>query len=196
MRPTQPGPRTIPVVLALAAIAGVAPIPARAQTVSVRPALPEVNARAEQRLRGLFAARNESDTQLLFSGGSLICGPFLWKNMSGVPELQGKGADFRFFVKPSASGGRPSLSSGAAGRMFNTRPTIDVFRGAFLALYPADAKARIRKLQPAELQLFASMLPFAPQEPLFVVETGKHKFVVRMDDKLRIAWIDDYFDRA
>jgi hypothetical protein len=179
------------VTILAALLASAVPIPARAQTV--KPASPALNAQAEQRLRGLFAARNEADTQHLFSAGSLICGPLLWKNLRTVPGLDKKGADFRFYANlaPGADG-KKSISGGVGGRMFNTKDSIAAVRTGFLGLYPPDPKARTRKLKPAELKLFASMLPFPPEEPLFVVESGGHKFVVRLDDKVRIAWIDDY----
>jgi hypothetical protein len=36
------------------------------------------------------------------------------------------------------------------------------------------------------------MMPFPSEEPLFVVETGHHKVVVTMNDKLQVVAIDDY----
>jgi hypothetical protein len=170
-------------------IAAAALTPVSAAPPVVTPAAPTVNAAAEHRLRGLFVARNEADTQHLFSGGSLICGPYLWKALSGTKELEGKGADFRFF---SSRGPGGSIGTGASGRMFNTRDSIGAFRRALLDLHPADPKARLRKLRPAELQLFAAMLPFGLAEPMFAIETRGHIIVVRMNEQLRIAWIDDF----
>jgi hypothetical protein len=175
---------------AVVAVAALAPSRARAQFY--KPAPDALNARAERQLRGLFAARNDASSRALFSGGMLVCGPFLWRNLRNAPALAGKGTQSMFVTDTGADPQHVSLTGGATGRMFMAKPDIAAFRQAFLATYPSDPRAKVRKLRMAELRLFAAMSPFPPQEPLFVVETGAHRFIVSLDDHLRIGWIDDY----
>jgi hypothetical protein len=175
---------------ALAAALVIASSLARAQVYTLAP--PDLNARAERQLRALFVARTEPATRALFSDSFLICGPFLWRNVGKSGELEGKGIEFKVFTDTGTDPQHISLTGSASGRLFNQEPAIGTFRRAFLALYPSDTRARVRRLRITEARLLASMSPFPLKEPLFVVETGAHKFVVRFDDHLRIDWIDDY----
>ena len=157
---------------------------ARAQLYE--PASDAVNARAEHGLHALFAARGDArGKNPILAGELVICGPFLWHNLRNVRGLEGKGMDSAF-VAPGARAANPP------GRTFRTRADVAAFWHAFLGAYPTDPKVRIRKLRLPELRLFMSMLPFPAQEPLFAVETGGHRFIFNLDDKLRVFWIDDY----
>jgi len=157
---------------------------ARAQVY--QPASDAVNARAERGLHALFAARGDARAKnSILAGELIICGPFLWRNLRKAPGLDGRGMDSAFVTPGAGAGGPP-------GRTFRTRADVAAFWRAFLEAYPTDPKARIRKLRLPELRLFMSMLPFPAQEPLFAIETGGHRFIFNLDDKLRVFWIDDY----
>jgi hypothetical protein len=173
----------------IAAIVATAPSES-AHAQASKTASAELNARAERELRGLFAPRADAAVVRLFGGDGIICGPFLWRNLESYPGLNKLGVGATFFSNHGGGKGAP-LTAGGAARTFTKKESVAAFRQAFVATYPADAKARIRKPLPAELRLFAAQLPFPPVEPLFVVETGKHKFVVTMNDKLEILAIDD-----
>jgi hypothetical protein len=43
-----------------------------------------------------------------------------------------------------------------------------------------------------EIRLFLSMVPFDAEEPIFIVESRGHKFVVNLTKDLHLVWIDDY----
>src|SRR5262249_19169765 len=129
----------------------------------------------------------------LFAGEILICGPFLWRNLSHAPGLATKGTKTTTFVTDTGPDAEHvSLTGGATGRTFLTKPAVAAFRRAFLATYPADPRAKVRPLRLAELRLYVSMPPIPAEEPMFVVESGAHRFIVSLDDQLRIVWIDDY----
>ena len=172
-----------------ALVLAAAPGSAHAQLYKTAP--PALNARAERQLRGLFAERSESAALKLFAGDVVICGPFLWRKLEGSQGLEKQGVKSRFFTDVGAPG-QVSLTGGATGRTFNTKQGVAAFRRAFLAAFPADARVRIRKLPLNELRLYAALWPVPPEEPLFVVETGRHKLVVTMNDQLQIFAIDDY----
>ena len=166
---------------------------AEVQAQLYKEASPELNKRAEQRLRSLFAARSEQGTSQLFASKFLICGPFLWRNIQTAKELQKASSVESLFLstRPSASG-ELALDDHGKGRMFNSRGGVDAFRRAFLAKFPADRKATIRKLRLAEIRLFLATIPFPAEEPLFAIESKNHKFIVNLDKDLQIHWIDDY----
>lgn len=164
-----------------------------AQAQLYKEASPELNKRAEQKLRSLFNARSETGTRQLFGGKILICGPFLWRALQNAKELEGANSMESIFVSPNpTSNGDLGFADHGKGRTFNTPKGVDAFRRAFLGRYPADGKTTIRKLKMAEIRLFLTMIPFAAEEPLFAVESKNHRFIVNMDKDLHILWIDDY----
>jgi hypothetical protein len=156
-------------------------------------ASPELNKRAEQRLRSLFVARSEQSTRALFGSSLLVCGPFLWRGLREAKQLQGVDATPSVFVSPKpTANGQLAFAEHGNGSTFTSRKSIDAFRRAFLARYPADSQATIRKLRLAEIRLFLATIPFPAEEPLFVIESRKHRFIVNLDKHLHILWIDDY----
>jgi hypothetical protein len=181
--------KSVKTALVAVMLAAAASGSAHAQTAKSAP--PELNARAERELRALFAPRNNAAVLRLFGNDVVICGPFLWRNLESFPGLAKQGISSTFLTN-LGGGNRASPAGGGPSRTFHRKESVAAFREAFVATYPADPRARIRKLNPAELRLYAAQLPFPVAEPLFVVETAGHKFVVTMSDKLQILAIDDY----
>ena len=145
MMPTRGRARSIPLRVWALSVCLAVMAEGRGQAQLYRAAPAEVNARAEQRLRGLFAARTEARTRALFSGGVLICGPFLWRNLQNLPQLKDvKGMTSPFVAGAANDDTHVTLSERGSGKTFNTAHDIDAFRRAFLAIYRSDLTARIR----------------------------------------------------
>jgi protein tyrosine/serine phosphatase len=100
--------------------------------------------------------------------------------------------DSLFMHPRTKSNGTLEITRGGKGTTITDPKSIDSFRRAFLARYPADPKAKLRKLRAPEIRLFLSSVPFDAEEPLFVIETGGHKFIINLDKDLHLLWIDDY----
>ena len=79
------------------------------------------------------------------------------------------------------------------GKAFQTRNEILIFWKAFRTI--ADfTNFKIRKLNPTELRLYWAMIPYDITEPIFILQSKKHKILIAFNspENLKISWIDDY----
>ena len=80
-----------------------------------------------------------------------------------------------------------------SGKLFQLPDEVWVFWNAFVKRTDfTDLK--IRKLNPFELEFYWAMISFDITEPLFILESKRHKIltVFTSPDDLTIVWIDDY----
>lgn len=52
---------------------------------------------------------------------------------------------------------------------------------------------KIRKATPQELSYYWSVISFDIEEPLLIVETKQHKYILNFDKKLKLLWLDEYY---
>lgn len=154
----------------------------------------KVNDDASKLLMKLFSAGNDKQDILPFFETRLICGPGLWLNIKSekaMTELKKGNAVFEMPVINDQ--GKVIRKDKMEGKFFQTPEEILAFWKVFAKR--ADFNGfKIRKLNQDELRIFWAMIPFDITEPLFIMESSKHKILVLFTsaEKLKIMWIDDY----
>ena len=155
----------------------------------------KVNQEAKQALTKLFSDKTtKQDVLSLFETTTLICGPGLWRNIktdSTLAEL--KVGKVLFAVPVLDDRGKKIRTDKQEGKMFQSKDEVLAFWKAF-SERSDFTNLKPRKLNPEELTIFWAMIPFDITEPLFILESKKHKILVVFTsaDELKISWIDDY----
>ena len=155
----------------------------------------EVNNQAKKILERLFSGKiSDKEAISCFENKLLICGPGLWRDIkkdNAVSKLTKGKVDFR--VPCLNSDGSIKEVKTYEGKIFQSPDEVLVFWKAFVAR-TEFAGLKIRKLNPTELKLYWAMIPYDITEPIFILDSKKHKILVAFvsPKDLKIAWIDDY----
>ena len=168
--------------------------------VTYIPATDQINDAARTLLRERFNAKaSDEDVRALFED-TLFCGPGLWERIKGEENIskikQGRLIMKLPVFKPD---GRLDHFNTMEGKLFQTHEQVLVFWKALIKQSDLS-NLTIRKLNPLELRMFWALISFDISEPVFMLESDKHKFIVQFmnprpdkpDEKLRIMWIDDF----
>jgi hypothetical protein len=163
------------------------------------PTTDQINDAARQQLRERFNAKaSDEDVQMLFDD-MLIVGPGLWgylKDDENLSKIKGGKLNLKVPVlKPDGTHDHFDTMEGKILRNDQVR----VFCKAFVKQANLN-DLTIRKLNPEVLTIFWKMIPFDIIEPIFMMESKKHKLLVlflsptpaKPDQKLKIMWIDDF----
>lgn len=135
-----------------------------------------------------------ADISRLFLDSVLICGPFLWKELShdeSLAKLEYGRMSFHMPIVDSV--GKITQMNKAEGKLFQSPEEQWIFWRAFQKR-TEFADLKIRRLAPEELAAFWSMIPFDIEEPIFIVESPSNKTLVLFtgSDNPRIMWIDEF----
>lgn len=154
----------------------------------------KVNDDACKLLMKLFSASDDKQDILPFFETHLICGPGLWLNIKSekaMTELKKGNAVFEMPVINAQ--GKVIRKDKMGGKLFQTPEEILAFWKVF-AQRTDFSGFKIRKLNQDELRIFWAMIPFDITEPIFIIESSKHKILILFTsaEKLKIMWIDDY----
>jgi hypothetical protein len=155
----------------------------------------EGNRLAKARLTKFFHAKAKKKNILsLFENKVLICGPALWleiKDDKSMSKIEKGNVTFQMPVINDKE--EIVRMEKASGKLFQSPDEVWSFWAAFVKRTDF-ADLEIRKLNPLELRIYWSMIPYDITEPLFVLESKKHKIltVFTSTNDLKIAWIDDY----
>lgn len=163
--------------------------------ISYKETTTETNQLAEELLINSFNAKaKKEDVLSLFQNKSLICGPALWQELKDdttLSKIETGTVKFQIPVFDDKQGiARVQMAS---GKLFQSPEEVWDFWNAFVSRTDfTDLK--IRKLNPLELEHYWAMISFDITEPLFVLDSKKHKIltVFTSPDDLKIVWIDDY----
>jgi hypothetical protein len=168
--------------------------------VTYIPATDQINDAARQSLQEKFNVKaSDEDVRALFED-MVFCGPGMWLNIRNDENIS-KIKQGRFITKVPVlkPDGRFDHFDSMEGKIFQTREQVLVFWKALVKQADLD-KLTIRKLNQEELKIFWKLISFDITEPIFMVESDKHKFLVlfmsprpeKPDEKLKIMWIDDF----
>lgn len=189
-------PSIAALVLAATVIAADEPVaPVVPEGVRYKKASAEVNERAEQKLRRVFAAdAADKDVLDLFEKKVLICGPGLWQEIKDEPAVATMGEGKVTIQVPVLDGtAKPTgREQKFKGQLFQTDEEVLAFWKAF-SKHADFADFKVRKLTTEELRIYWAMISFDISEPVFVVEGKRHRILVQFTspEQLRVAWIDD-----
>src|SRR5215208_5610144 len=163
------------------------------------PATEQTNEAARQLLRERFkAGASDEDAQVLFDD-MLIVGPGIWGNLKDDENLSKiKGGKLNLKVPVLKPDGTHDHFDTMEGKIFRKEQVLTFWKAL---VKQADLDGlKIRKLNPEELAIFWKMIPFDISEPIFMMESKKHKLLVlflsptpaKPDQKLKIMWMDDF----
>jgi hypothetical protein len=155
----------------------------------------EANQLAKAKLTKLFNAEaKREDILSLFENKVLICGPALWLDIKDDKSMSSiKKGNVEFHMPVVNDKQEISRMVKAHGKLFQSPDEVCSFWKAFVSR-TNFSNLTIRKLNPLELKIYWSMIPYDITEPLFILESEKHKIltVFTSSNNPQIAWIDDY----
>lgn len=163
--------------------------------IRYKPTSAEVNQEARNVLMRLFSAHTPEGVVLAsFQTNFVVCGPGLWrdiKNDAAVSKIDTGAGTFQVPVLDNA--GKTIRVDTHDGKLFQSPGEVLAFWNAF-AKRTDFTGLKIRKLNQEELRIYWAMIPFDITEPVFILESSKHKVltVFTSPDKLKIMWMDDY----
>ena len=152
--------------------------------IRYKKASPEVNEQAKQHLKTTFTAQAKDADVLSLFESHVICGPGLWPDIKNNPAVS------------KLTKGTVTLNEGTQkleGKLFQSPEEVLIFWNAFKQRTDFTG-LKIRKLIPDELKTFWAMISFDIEEPIFILESPKHKILVDFTSDGKILWIDDYQD--
>lgn len=122
---------------------------------------------------------NPNDYSLLQA--NLIVGPTLWKTLKNVENLQVVGKDVVFHVDDL------ELSGKMCQDINDTKKIWNEFKK------DVSTNFKIRKANQNELTYYWSVIPFDIDEPLLIVETENHNYILNVLPKeLKLMWLDEF----
>lgn len=164
-----------------------APVTGRAQEIKYQKAPAELNRRAEEILRKLFAAP-EADPAVF--DDALVCGTTLWADLKKTAPLTPETGKALLVMiqgpKPARAEGRRILELGEK----------IAFWDAFRKKFPAAPKA-VRAANDIEINYFWATIPFDIVEPLVTLDFGDRQVIVNFTMKSgapKIFWMDTVAD--
>lgn len=124
-----------------------------------------------------------SDTgEFKLSGDMLIVGPVLWRRFKDISELKNiPGGNVEFHVDKNILTGKMTQKADDTRKVWkalqaeiNSQPYV------------------IRKLNEKELVYYWSVISFDIDEPLLIVETKEHKYILNiLKEKMTLLWLDE-----
>jgi hypothetical protein len=122
---------------------------------------------------------NENDYSLLQA--NLIVGPTLWKTFKNVESLQEVGTDAVFHIDDLEVSGKMCQDLNDTKKMWNELKK------------EISANFKIRKANQDELAYYWATIPFDIDEPLLIVETENHNYILNILPKdLKLMWLDEF----
>ncbi|MBF4466118.1 hypothetical protein [Flavobacterium sp. LC2016-12] len=112
---------------------------------------------------------------------NLIIGPALWKRFKGNEKIQKiEGGEIQFHVDNIILDGKMSQD------MFDSKIIWDEFKNE------VSNKYTIRKANENEVKYYWSVISFDIEEPLLIVETKEHNYILNLLKKdLKLLWLDE-----
>jgi hypothetical protein len=160
--------------------------------VRYKTASTEVNDRAKKRLAEFFSTPMKLEIPDDAFAAMAICGPLLWSRIKGLAEMKALTKGEVVVHMPIYEGGNVVRQQQMQGKLFQNKAEIREFWKALCKTVGRDEKFRIRRPTKLELELYWAMIPYDIEEPIFVVESDRHSFLIDFaGGKDRMFWIDD-----
>jgi len=130
----------------------------------------------------LITADIKNSSSYATMGELMIVGPELWKRFKRVREITDiKGGNTVFMVDEDKLDGKMTQNLEDSKIVWN-QVRKEIGSGAFV----------IRKLNEAELRYYWTVISFDIDEPLLIVETGKHRYILNLlKDTMKVLWLDE-----
>ncbi|MEW6282133.1 MAG: hypothetical protein AB1758_26240 [Candidatus Eremiobacterota bacterium] len=134
--------------------------------------------KAVQFLRTVLAPDYHGPEKLF--GSVVACGPFLWDRVRGRPEM-------------AAAEGPPMRIApfGVEGKGFKGEASCALLEKEIRASLATDGGFKVRRPTSDELALYWALIPYDIDEPIFVVESKRHRYLMHFMQG-RVFAVDDY----
>jgi hypothetical protein len=144
-----------------------------------------VNALAQAKLEKFFASDPKTVDMSKLGAEAVVVGPGMWSYIKNGAPPDLVGATKAQFHIPNANGVQV-----LEGRVLKTE---DQQSWIWLALLVGAHKAKptIRKANAEEIQYYWAIIPYDIEEPLYVADFGKNKFLIDFDDNAKDPKIFD-----
>ena len=144
-----------------------------------------VNSAAQTLLLEALSKSAYADTKL---PNSVTCGPTLWNDLKSKASA--------VLVSANTVDGFLSVPEPIHVEMrgFITAEQRQEFWRALWVAFPDLKGATVRQPSSTEISYYWATIPFDIQEPLFVIDTGKHQFIANLPDDVKMLWIDRVAD--
>ena len=160
--------------------------------VRYKAASTEVNERAKKTLVEFFGAPMKSEIPDDAFAQMAICGPLLWSRLRGLPEMQALTKGRVMVNMPIYERGKAVRQQQMEGKLFQDKAEIREFWKALCKAVRRDENFTIRRPSKLELEIYWAMIPYDIEEPIFVVESERHSFLIDFaGGKDCMFWIDD-----
>jgi hypothetical protein len=153
--------------------------------VNYKRASDEVNALAKANLEAAFAGSDLVPADLF--GNVVVVGPLLWK------ALRPSADQIMLDTKPVVIMVQVPAPTVAEGKRILTENERIAFWKLFRTTYTKLSESKIRKGNVEEISYYWATIPFDIEEPFWVVDTGRERFVAHFqvkEGKPRLFWID------
>jgi hypothetical protein len=155
------------------------------------PTLNSINDAASAKLAAFFGSSFDAKKMPDLFGEAVICGPLLWSSVKGYPSMQLVKGDVIDFMPWFASGGGTGGPAVLEGKVIRGKGSIEIFLRVLFDTLPANDGKTIRKLSPAEIRIYASMVPYVIREPVFIVVKGGSRLLVNFTQGLKVGFMED-----
>jgi hypothetical protein len=153
-----------------------------------------VNLAAKQKLEHALRKSEGKRNLGAILGDTVMCGPFLWERIKNAPGIDQVGLASTFAIPGDPKNG-PKILQRLEGRTFRSAAEVASLERALYARFVFDDEFTVRKAGFEELALIWAMVPFDLEEPLFVAESKRYRFLAAfVQDGSRVMWIDDLQD--
>lgn len=138
----------------------------------------KVNAIAEKKLQAVFRMKPTLADYAPVSSMPLVIGPSLWASIrKAVAKEFANSKPVTFFV-PGSSGLQK-----LEGRSPKTARQLELTWMCIAGLAEKSGKATVRKAKADELSYYWAIIPYDIEEPLYVVDCGRTKFIIDFHTK-------------
>jgi hypothetical protein len=163
------------------------------QGLRYKKASKRINNLALNRLRQVLVAPIEVKLSTEAFADKVICGPFLWRKVKSLDGMKVmKRGEVVIHVPLKREGVAPHEQR-LLGRLFQTAPEIHMFFRALRKVVGRDETFKVRPPTKRELRIYWAMVPYDIEEPIFILETKAHTFIIDfIAGKDKIFWVDDF----
>jgi hypothetical protein len=146
----------------------------------------KINQQTKQIITDAFNNKNFTE---VFSS-KVVCGPSLWASVKDHPALSEIKLTTATFNIPISAGPNAGKFQTLKGALFQSPNEIAVLSSIFESL--PNTSMSIRKLNPSEVGIYWSLIPYDIEEPIFAIEFGDHVFIMDVNSSdNKVFWVDE-----
>jgi hypothetical protein len=149
-----------------------------------------VNDAARLKLLSVFGTPDRAALEA-FVAPLVVAGPGLWRWLGKAPGAEQAGTPSSIVVPLGPPGPKQKLQT-LDGRMYMDAKGAAAFAQLLAGALRGAGTPKVRRPTRDELSILWALVPFDLEEPIFVVEQGARHFLVIVDQKMQLSWIDDF----